>query len=86
MRYYQPNVVTKSALRALYMLRIVVSRVEYAYIVEDVEIGCQGVSSSHISAIVWDLDGIVERIKIDAIHNQRHLRRVLAASKVLGRV
>ena len=37
-----------------------------AHIVEDVEIGVQGIASSHIGAIVRDLDSIVERVEIDA--------------------
>lgn len=43
------------------------------YIVEDVQISVQGVSSSCDGAIVWDLDRIVERIEIDAANNKRHV-------------
>lgn len=43
------------------------------HIVEDVEIGVQRVSSGHDRAIVGDLDGIVERVQVDAVHDERHL-------------
>jgi hypothetical protein len=39
------------------------------YIVENVEISVQGISSSHDGAIVWDLDGVVERVQVDAIND-----------------
>lgn len=39
------------------------------YIVKDVEVGCQGITSSHGSTIVGDMDCIVECVKIDAINN-----------------
>jgi hypothetical protein len=44
-----------------------------AHVVEDVEIGIQRVSSGHGSTIVGDLDGIVERVQVDAVHDERHL-------------
>ena len=42
-------------------------------IVENVEIGVQRVTSSHDSAIVRNLDGIVESVEIDAVNDERHL-------------
>ena len=38
------------------------------YVVENVEISIQGVTSGHDCAIVRDLDGVVERVQVDAIN------------------
>lgn len=43
------------------------------YIVVDVEIGVQRVSSSHDGVIVGNLDGVVERVQVDAVDDERHL-------------
>ena len=40
-----------------------------AYVVEDVEISIQGITSGHGRAIVGDLDGVVERVQVDAINH-----------------
>jgi hypothetical protein len=80
MRYHRANVVTKSALRASYVLRIAAAG--GTYIVKDVEIGILGVASSHNTAIVWDLDGVVELVEIDSVNEERHLDRVPTASKL----
>jgi hypothetical protein len=80
MRYHRPNVVTKSALRASYVLRIAVSG--RTYIIKDVEISSHGVASCHNRAIVWDLDGVVKLVEIDSVEGS-HLERVPTGSKIV---
>jgi hypothetical protein len=52
-----------------------------AYIVEDIQIGVQRVSSGWDGAIVGNLDGIVERGQIDAVNGERHVGGVISAMR-----
>jgi hypothetical protein len=57
---------------------------EKPYIVEDVEIGVQRVSSGHDGAIVGNLDGVVERVQVDAVNDERHLGGFEVTGAVVG--
>lgn len=48
-------------------------RYEDAYIVEDVKIRGQGVASTGISAIIRNLDSVIERIQIVTVDNGGHV-------------
>lgn len=48
----------------------------WTHIVEDVEIGSERVTTSHLGTIVGDFEGIIESVEIDAVNDKRHLGMV----------
>jgi hypothetical protein len=62
MRYHRPRELVRANLAQI--------GAREAYIVEDVKISIARVPSGHDRAIVWNLDGVVERIQIDAFHDE----------------
>ena len=62
MRYHRP--------RGACQCNLAQSWARKAHVVEDVKIGIARVSTSHDSAIVGNLDSIVERIQVDAFQDE----------------